>query len=435
MADTRNLVLKGQTWWFQTQVPRELRIFVAKSNIQFNLKTDSLRTAQRLRNSARVEADKILDRARAALPGRRARRETAHSLDTVAVSFREAIEQATSLEEAETASLVAIDEARSVEGQLGLEAAQRFAGIALGNRTPILLHLDQYLRELRVSENTRIERQAHIRRFDQWARNRSLEDATRKVAGRYVSEVLHSMRSGTRAKHLTSLRTYWKWLQKRGHLDVGADNPWQGQNDASQGADGDADEVRAFTDGEIIKLLGGLEEAAHIRDSLIILLLSGMRPKELVNLRVRDCSATELNIVGKVKTENSRRTVPVHSAMTPLIAKRLVGKRDDRLVMHEFEGLRSPHSSLSKQFTYRRRLLGVDDRPDGQGRSLVTLYSARRWFATTALDAGIQQYVVERCMGHKTTGVLLQHYARTTSMELLRECVEAVALPDGVPAP
>jgi len=62
----------------------------------------------------------------------------------------------------------------------------------------------------------------------------------------------------------------------------------------------------------------------------------------------------------------------------------------------------------------------------------VTFHSFRRWFITKAEQAGIAPHIIASVVGHKRQGMTLGLYSGGPSREQLRECVEAVRLPEGV---
>jgi integrase len=427
MTDTRNLTMKGKTWWAQCAVPRALRAKLGKANLLLNLRTSDLGEAQRSRSLAMSEFQRQLDAAAGRAPVRIA------GLPHDVMTWREAREEAEAsadLEQQEAVDLLLTDEAERIEAAEGEPAAQRFYRVASGQSTPILLHLSTCLRESPLAENSRLEAKGALKRFSQWADGQGLEQVNRKLAGKYVSEVLATLHPATANKHLTGLSGYWRWLLKRGH--VSGDNPWLGQRFAKskRGVADDAEGERAFTDSEVVALFNGPAEA-RLRDAMLIGAQSGMRLEEIAMLHVADCVDSMFDIK-RAKNANSVRKVPIHTDLAELVAQRSAGKAATAFLIDGLDDVDGRAATLSKQFTRYRRALGIDERTDGARRALVNFHSFRRYFATKADHARVRDSDVEYIVGHRRQSMLFKHYARDAALALLRECVEAVKLPPGI---
>lgn len=428
MALSSNLRLKGRTYWVQKSVPRELRAVLGKSNLLINLQTQDISIAERMKPYALAEIARQLDTARhsAGMSG----------LDAKAMQWRSSqvavplgadcdssAEHAAAAEEIK--DLIICEEAEQIESLHGADAAQRFFDIAEGRATPVAYYLDNYLAEAHVADNTRTERSAAIRRFAGWAKNYLLEQITRKAAGKYVSEVLAKYHPATANKHITALSGYWKWLAKRGHIE---DNPWKAQSFKVPRND-----ERAFTDREISTLLNGCQLPKY-RDAMAILTLSGLRADELFALRVEHCGDGFFHVV-RSKTGEPRK-VPIHSRLHGIVRERTSGKMPGSFLLHEWGEPKNPITGQGrsvrfvKWFVRYRRRLGIDDREPGMRRSRANAHSFRRWFATKADHANIQERTIQSVLGHRPQAVLLQSYARARSDSQLIDCVEAVHLPD-----
>ena len=89
----------------------------------------------------------------------------------------------------------------------------------------------------------------------------------------------------------------------------------------------------------------------------------------------------------------------------------------------------------SKAYTRFRRRLGIDERADRQRQSNVDFHSWRRWFIRKAKDAGQQPWTIADLVGHDTKalplGLTMGGYPGRSNDQQLRECVEAVRLPEG----
>ena len=120
-------------------------------------------------------------------------------------------------------------------------------------------------------------------------------------------------------RHVTAMSSYWRWLQRRGIARDDLRNPWHDQGLPDAWTQSEKDIHRS----ELLTLLNGPADA-QCADVMRILALSGMRVNELYDLRCRDVAGGVFDI-RKAKTPSGMRKVPIHSALEPIIARRLAG--------------------------------------------------------------------------------------------------------------
>jgi integrase len=164
-------------------------------------------------------------------------------------------------------------------------------------------------------------------------------------------------------------------------------------------------------------------------DAIRLAALSGMRLEELYRLKVGDCIGGVFD-VKQSKTDAGVRTVPIHSALTPIVARRVLGKARTDFLMHEggkADG-RERSAAISKRFGRYRQGVGVHDREDGQRHSRVDFHSMRRWFITEARK-GFDRAVVAAVVGHENGNITDDVYSGGPDMDTKRRCVESVQLP------
>lgn len=180
----------------------------------------------------------------------------------------------------------------------------------------------------------------------------------------------------------------------------------------------------ALTDTEVKGLLA-LDDP-RIGDVLVFCLLTGMRAGEAVGLVRGDLvwkgnlgwfAWVRPNEVRSLKTEAAERVIPLHSALTPLLANL---PREGRL----FPDLSVP--IVTKRFASLRTTLGLS-------RPGVVFHSTRKWFVTQCERAGVPEHFTASIVGHQsarsenrmTYGI----YSAGISDEQKREIVEKVGLP------
>lgn len=256
----------------------------------------------------------------------------------------------------------------------------------------------------------------------------ALEAVRRVDAGKFLSE------------------QYWTWLLDKGHLPAG-ENPWAGQRlpaDRRQARDAEADGgKRPFTDAEMTKLLNG-DGGPLLNDLMPVGALSGMRIEEICQLQVSDCRDGAFNVWAG-KTDNARRTVPIHSGLAGIVKRRTEGKKDTDYLFDDLPPIPKSRETRSdpaaKQFTRYRRKLEVDERPNDKAKSNVDFHSFRRWFIRKARDAmlagteGFDEWTITWVVGHtdseraKSLDLSQHGYAGQDPEKAKRALVEAVKLP------
>ncbi len=452
----RLLSLRGNVWWFRQQVPKAVHEITGGSKfLLINLRTPDIAEAKNRRNEleavTRLQFQQIRAFKRAALsiPGW-SQEVTSASLSPAerGTLARAAIENADDapdddggLSPLDLAVIAAEQEADN------LKPAQRKAfEDAKAGRVHITHYLDAYLASAGLAPKTTNERRGLIGRFETWCVEKGikLDSVDRRLAGRYVSEMIDPMHPETQRKHLTALRAYWKYMGRRGHVKVPAGEtvrsgwPWNDQQleKAGKRAErGARDTERPFTDDEVRKLLHAPfpmrpEWEDLMRDVLMISLLSGMRQAEVLTLWVEEVRDDVFDIQ-QGKTDAAARRVPVHPALQEIVSRRLKGKGPKDWLFHEVQHERDPGDTFGKRFKRFREAVGVDDRRDGVRRSLVNFHSARRWFTTKARHAGQQRETIADVIGHRPDkqDVTFGVYARGASEDQKRACVGAVELP------
>lgn len=180
----------------------------------------------------------------------------------------------------------------------------------------------------------------------------------------------------------------------------------------------------AMTDEEVARLLA-LDDQ-KLANLLIVCLLSGLRAGEAAGL-VRDDLVWKGNLgwfchvrpneVRPLKTEAAERFIPLHSALTPVLADL---PKTGRL----FPDLSV--NMVTKRFAVLRDRAGIN-------RQGVVFHSTRKWFVTQCERAGVAEHWTASIVGHQsarsenrmTYGI----YSAGISDVQKREIVERVGLP------
>lgn len=442
MADRwLGIELRGRTWYAVKKVPPALQVALGtkgrrKRHLVKSLETRDRHLALAKRYAAHAEFEAILAAARAPEQGA--------MITEAAMTWRDTLAR---LHRGDTSAFrtnypggpiaaaegLIIEEADEIEITHGPITAAQFAGLAFGTMTPLLLHLDAWLREGgtrgRAAERTQSQYRADVQRFHDWLAAAglptSVEAISKAIVGRYISEtmVATGMKPTTANRRISAVSAYWRWMQKRAGIES---SPW-GNASLSKVRPahlGDAKPRRAFTDEEVSTLLAG-DADPELADIIRMALLTGARLAELAALRVQDCTGGWLNIRAS-KSHAGIRRVPIHSALTAIVDRRCEGRAAvDRL-------FKANSPSLSKRFTRYRQRCGVHEQVEGDRQASAVFHSARHWFISKAVNAGFQIELAAKIAGQEykadasgvTAGIYLD-----LSDDTKRQCVESVKLP------
>lgn len=146
-------------------------------------------------------------------------------------------------------------------------------------------------------------------------------------------------------------------------------------------------------------------------DSILILIYSGWRISELLNMPVSDIDTSNMTFKGGVKTKASKnRIVPIHSKIQPLVMKRLSEGNNTLL-------------NISK--TYYRKIFNDTLLSVGiSGKH--TPHDCRHTFATLLNNAGANPVSIKRLMGHESKNDVTEKIYTHKDIEQLRKAIEMI---------
>jgi integrase len=130
-----------------------------------------------------------------------------------------------------------------------------------------------------------------------------------------------------------------------------------------------------------------------LRDVIIIIQDSGMRPEEVFRIRWEDVRWSDSAIfIPTAKTEKGRRYVPISNRMMDVLLMRCKGQKDG-WVFPSSRGSKTGHiQSVAMGFRAARKRADVDPR--------IVLYSARHTYGSFAMAETKNVFAVADSMGH-----------------------------------
>ena len=240
----------------------------------------------------------------------------------------------------------------------------------------------------------------------------------------------------TSNEYLGAYITFGKWLIDRGHIDK---NPFEGMK-TRQGGKRKAENPRlAYTAQQMQQIVSGLEDD-KIKNGrkqfrywgVLIASYTGARLEEIAQLHLSDIKEQDdivyfdINDDGEnkeLKTESSKRIIPIHQN---LIDKGLL-KHIQKLKDNGHERL-FPDLKYTQKHGYGRNLsewyrntylpsLGFKEKG-------MDFHSFRHTVATELGEAGVQEALQKRILGHSMANDITAGYDKSTRLGLMKEALE-----------
>lgn len=164
---------------------------------------------------------------------------------------------------------------------------------------------------------------------------------------------------------------------------------------------------KPFTKEEIQKLWDNVERDEFIKN-ILILIYTGLRPGELIEIKTKDVNLEERYMRGGFKTEaGTNRLIPIHKKILPFI-KEKVEQGNEYLVTKKDGTPMSYHNFYRDNFLKTMEQLEMDHRP----------HDCRHTFATLMDNAGANKLSIKRIMGHASKDITDKIYTHKDIEEL-----------------
>lgn len=164
-----------------------------------------------------------------------------------------------------------------------------------------------------------------------------------------------------------------------------------------------------FTSEEIELLWNNVDTIPFV-DMILVGIYSGWRPQELSILKLSDIDLEAGTMKGGLKTDAGRnRIVPIHSAIVPLIKKRIehASSLGSGSLFNDESGQQGTVMTYDK---YRKRFEKAMSRLKIQHRP----HETRHTFATKGKEAGMDEYILKLIMGHAIEDITEKVYTHRT---------------------
>lgn len=163
-----------------------------------------------------------------------------------------------------------------------------------------------------------------------------------------------------------------------------------------------------FTREEINKLWENMDNLKY-GDLVLILLYTGMRIGELLNMEKSNIHLDERYMVGGSKTKAGKgRIIPLHKRIVPLIEKRMKESESQWLFINRIGAKLKYNSFTQYHWEPIIELVGTEHTP----------HDTRHTFISEISRLGVDQITIRKIVGHSDKSVT-EHYTHKTIEELL----------------
>jgi integrase/recombinase XerC len=247
--------------------------------------------------------------------------------------------------------------------------------------------------ERRLSEHTVLAYRNDILQFIDFQELKAEEDFRDINHQNLRSWIVHLIDIGVSNRSvnrkLSSLRTFFQWLLKNKVIEKNPVIKIQGPKSEKK-----LPEFASSTEMNSVKWEGVFPNSeSGFMDKLLIEVLyqTGIRLNELINLRIDNCSASHIKVLGK---RNKERIVPISSELYQMIAIQMKSSKslDSVFLFHLPNG-----NKLYPKFVYRKinYYLGIVTSLDKKSPHVL-----RHSFATHMLNNGAGLEVLKELLGH-----------------------------------
>ena len=172
---------------------------------------------------------------------------------------------------------------------------------------------------------------------------------------------------------------------------------------------------KPFTQEEIDKLFKYVDTFDYL-DTILIMMYSGLRVGEMLDLRIENIHLEERYMVGGSKTEAGKnRIIPINKKIEPFIRKYYEKNKDKEFLIINSLGRPMGYSNYRREkFDNIMEKLKMEHKP----------HDARHTFASLMDSAGANKLCIKRIIGHSSQDITEDIYTHKT----LEELIEAIDL-------
>lgn len=430
-ARIRYAYLKGQTWLYRRNYPKDVAALLGHQALKQSLKTSDAKVARQRAAEVNVHYEETVQQA---LSGALSLPQSATLVHTDTTEWATQSELALARLRATLAHTEPVQYLQLAQPKVTIrDAARRYLMLRQGEVRPSGFKSVRYSVELfqskygdlKLAELTRDQGREFLTLISQLSPNIGKSESTRGMsldASVVWSRTSAAKITGRTQRRIWSQVNHWlDWCVYEGELEI---NPFGSVRFEAKVR---PQPYAVPTDNEVQRLLGSPDPVIGM--VLMVCLLSGMRAGEATGLLREDLVPKgnlgqffhlRPNQLRLLKTDAAERLVPVHSGLEQVLSALPPGGP-------LFPDMKV--NDITKRFAKIRTALGID-------RPGLVFHSTRKWFITQCERTGVPEHFTASIVGHKSArsenGITYGIYSAGISDEQKREIVDRIRLPKGV---
>lgn len=404
---SKHIELRANTWYANLIIPKDVRHILGKFKFIQSLKTSSKKQAETIAAPLVALWKAQIDEARG----------NVGAVDNEALRWKGYLASAQGVE-LDVLEENLLDKAKEIQKEQGEDKAGDFYQLALGNRTPLNSHYENWHKQITLVAKTKDQTVKDVNVF--LKRFTSIESVTRQEIKKWIDEVQSTGKSvGTANRLLISARNYWRFLQQ--HDVVSVDNePLNLRGLLPAAKKKSRNGWIPFEPASIVKLWNeaNRKEDLELADLIFIGSYMGARTEEICALKIEDITDKSFKVVD-AKTLAGIREVPIHSELEPVVKRLKDSSKDGYLISGlTFNKYGDRSNGLGKRFGRLKTDLGFS--------SNNVFHSIRKTFVTQLENAGVSEGVTADIVGHEKKTMTYGLYSGGNSLKIKKEAIEQV---------
>lgn len=301
--------------------------------------------------------------------------------------------------------------------------AEQLADVAYGKSLPTLTYIDDWKAAQKVIPRTLVMADTRLRTMaDKFP---SFPIKKTEVA-KWIIELEQSGKAEETIKGLIgSCRSYYAYLQRTGHLEEEAPNPFEGHKYTKKKKANRMELRQSWEVDDVVKLARAAKQKENDRNlfSLVILgAYTGARIEELARLKTSDVKLKDgvrYFEIGEAKSLAGLRDIPIHRDIMPFVDG-LIGQSSDGYLLPDesITGLGERSSAIGKRFGRLKTQLGYDGR--------YVFHSLRKTLSTQLERLGLHHNEAAEIIGHEKVGETYGRYSGGLTLAKKSQLVNSV---------
>ena len=404
---SKHIELRANTWYANLIIPKDVRHILGKFKFIQSLKTSSKKQAETIAAPLVALWKAQIDEARGYVG----------AVDNEALRWKGYLASAQGVE-LDVLEENLLDKAKEIQREQGETNAGDFYKIALGYRTPLNSHYENWHKQITLVAKTKDQTVKDVDVF--LKRFTSIESVTRQEIKKWIDEVQSTGKSvGTANRLLISARNYWRYLQQ--HDVVSVDNePLNLRGLLPAAKKKSRNGWIPFEPASIVKLWNeaNRKEDLELADLIFIGSYMGARIEEICAMKIEDITDKSFKVVD-AKTLAGIREVPIHSELESVVKRLKDSSKDGYLISGlTFNKYGDRSNGLGKRFGRLKTDLGFS--------SNDVFHSIRKTFVTQLENAGVSEGVTADIVGHEKKTMTYGLYSGGNSLKIKKEAIEQV---------